>query len=176
MCDFFSAIATRDGRLFFTEEDSHETIIARAKLRDTDRHLRYWIRVEVTPVGNGWGPVRVDESEVPGWWGEDRAAREDTVLALANRVRAARAAYEAVQQQAWAAYLAVVQPALAAYEAVQQQALAAYEAVQQPALAAYDAVQQQAWAAYEAVQQQAWAAYVDSLYWILGYQRKREAR
>ena len=107
MCDFFSCIATRNGRLLFTEENSHEEIITRAKLRDTDRHLQHWIRVEVTPKGDGWGPVKVDESETPGWWIEDRAAHNDRVLQLAGRVRPAWDAYEAVRRPAWDAYEAV---------------------------------------------------------------------
>ena len=35
MCEFFSAVVTRDQRVLFCEEDSHEVLIARAGLRDT---------------------------------------------------------------------------------------------------------------------------------------------
>ncbi len=116
MCEFFSCIVTREGDLFFCEDHSHEEIIRRAKLRDTDAHVRHWVRVEVTPTMDGWGPVRVDESTVPAWWTEDAPAWEGKVLDLAGRV-----------QPAWAAYVAVRQPAYAAYEAVRQPAWAAYE-------------------------------------------------
>ena len=139
MCEFFSAIATRDGRLLFTEDNSHEVIIRRAGLRDTYAYVRHWVRGQVRPRGAGWGPVRVDETTVPAWWTDDRAAHEGRVLDLAGRVR-----------PAWEAYEAVERPAREAYEAVQRPAWEAYRAVQRPAREAYEAVRRSAWEAYEA--------------------------
>ena len=173
MCQFFSAIATRDGRLLFTEANHHETIIRRAKLRDTNAHVRHWVRVEVKPEGDGWGPVRVDETAVPAWWTEDAVAHEARVLALAARVRPARAAYKAVERPAWAAYRAVRDQAWD--KAVQREALTAYGALLGQARAAYEAVQGQALAAYKAVQDQAWAACVSALRSIDGYVPEAEA-
>lgn len=158
MCNFFSSIVTRDGRVLFCEEDSHEVIIERAGLRDTDTHVRHWVRVEVQPAGEGWGPVRVDETTTPSWWIEDAAAWEGKVLELAARVRPAWEAYDAVERQAWDAYLAVVRPARAAYEAVER-----------PAREAYDAVMRPAWGAYVAVMRPALEAYAAHLSSITGY-------
>jgi len=65
MCQFFSAIATRDGRLLFTEEDSHETIVYRAGLRDSALFLRHWVRIEQRPSATA---LTVDETSVPSWF------------------------------------------------------------------------------------------------------------
>jgi len=159
MCEFFSCVVTRKGDLFFCEDNSHEEIIDRAKLRDSDAHVRHWVRVEVTPQGDGWGPVRVDETTVPAWWHEDAPAWEGKVLDLAGRVRPAWEAYKAVERPAWEAYEAVRRPALEAYKAVERPALEAYEAVRRPALEAYEAVERPALEAYEAVERPAWEAY-----------------
>jgi len=185
MCQFFSALAFRDGSIRFSEDDSHEVIIQRLGLNDrADLFLRGWVRVEVLPDGAGWGRVRVDETSVPGWYEADRDEWAARIIGVADRVQSAMAAYEAIQQPAWAAYEAIVQSAMAAYKAIQQSAWAAYEAIEQPAWAAYEAIQQSAWAAYEAIeqpawaaykaiQQSAWAAYLDTIRTIEGYVPER---
>ena len=109
MCQFFSAIVTRDGRVLFYEEDSHETIVRRAGLRDDDLHLRGWVRVEAVPDAAGAFPsVRVDETSVPAWYAEDRAAWDDRVTQVAMRVRPALDAYDAIVREAWDAYLSAI--------------------------------------------------------------------
>ena len=115
MCQFFSAIACRDGRLLFCEDDSHEEIIRRAGLNDTRVSIRHWVRVEVRPIGEGWARVKVDETTEPAWWLEDAEAWRGRVVALAERVRPAWAAYDAAEASAWAAYAAAVEAARAAY-------------------------------------------------------------
>jgi hypothetical protein len=137
MCQFFSAILTRDGDVRFCEDNSHERILTRLGWPD-DRPLdtRGWVRVECVPPHEA---VRVDETSVPAWYDEDRPRYDGLVLDVAGRVAEAKAAYEAIQQPALAAYQAIQQPAYAAYQAIQQPAYAAYQAIQQPALAAYQA-------------------------------------
>ena len=105
MCQFFSGIVTRDGRCLFTEDDSHETIIARVHLRDTSTHLRHWVRVELVPAAEGWAPLRVDETSTPAWWDEDRPRWEALVQETASVVAPAWAAYQAAVAPAEAAYL-----------------------------------------------------------------------
>jgi hypothetical protein len=138
MCEFFSCLAFRDGAVRFCEDDSHETLISRLALDDTQAlPLRSWVRVEVSPVGERWGPVCVDEESTPGWWDEDRAAFEGRVLTVATRVRPAWAVYNAAVRSAWAVYNAAVRSARAVYNAAVQ-----------PAWAVYDAAVRSAWAAY----------------------------
>ena len=112
MCDFLSAIATRDGRLLFCEDDSHETIVRRAGLRDGDLHLRHWVRVEQRP---GDAALRVDEASTPGWW--DAAEWQPRLDALLARVRPVRAAYDEAMRTADAAYDEARRPAQAVYVA-----------------------------------------------------------
>ena len=111
MCQFFSALYTRDGAVRFCETDAHEDTVARLGWPD-DRPLetRGWVRVEALPAGEGWGPVWVDETSAPAWCDEDRAAHEGRILAVAARVRPAREAYEAVRRPAWDAYTAALRP------------------------------------------------------------------
>ena len=137
MCEFFSALLTRDHRVLFCEDASHETLIARAGFTDVDLHLRHWVRVEVRPDGDGWGALSVDETTTPTWY--DHVEDGDRVRAVADRVR-----------PHWAAYEAARAPAKAAYEAACATAWAAYEATRATALAAYEATRATAWAAYEA--------------------------
>ena len=146
MCQFFSALVTRDHRVLFCEDNSHETLIARAGLSDTQLHLRHWVRVEVRPDGDGWGAVHVDEITTPAWY--DQVEDGDRVIAVAERVRPAWAAYEANLAQANAAYDAARAPARAAYEATCATAEATYYANRAQANAAYDAAHAQAWATH----------------------------
>ena len=138
MCDFFSAIVTRDHRVLFTEKDSHETIIARAGLTDTLLHGRAWVRVELRPTAEGWGPLVVDETTIPGWW--DPVTDGDRVRVVADRVRglyatsyaaraAAHATSDATRTAAWATYEATVTAAWATYQAAWAAAQATYETV-----------------------------------------------
>ena len=94
MCNFLSAIVTRDNRILFCEDPSHETIIQRANLRDDNRHIRSWVRVECVP-GPDWAfpAVRVDETSVPAWYEDDRIALDDKVRQLALRVAPAEKLY-----------------------------------------------------------------------------------
>ena len=138
MCNFFTAIVTKDGRVLFTKQDSHETIVERAKLKDTTLLHRTWVRVEIQPKNGSWGPVTVDEQgSLPGWYEDDRAAFEDKVKETAEAVAPAKAAYNAARASAKAAYDAAVAPAEAAYHAAQASAYAAYDAALASAKAAY---------------------------------------
>jgi len=115
MCQFFSAIVTRQGTVRFCEDDSHETIIARLGFDDT-RPLatRGWIRVECVRPHDA---VRVDETSVPGWYAEDPARYDDAVIVVAMCVAQARAVCEATVAPAWAVCEATVAQARAVYEA-----------------------------------------------------------
>ena len=106
MCQFFSAIVTRQGDVRFCEDDSHETIINRLGLDDT-RSLatRGWIRVECVPPHDA---VRVDETSEPGWYAEDRPRFEDAVIAVACRCALLWAAYEAGRAPLEAAFEATL--------------------------------------------------------------------
>ena len=132
MCQFFSGIAFRNGDIKFTEEDHHTTLIERLGLDDSkDLFTRGWVRFEVLPQGDGWAPVRVDETSFPGWWDDDRVAFEDRVLAVATRVRpawAADAESARVRAAVWAANDRVTAAARAEYVRVGAAARAEYAA------------------------------------------------
>ena len=158
MCEFFSAIVTRDHRVLFTEEDSHETVIARAGLRDKALHGRAWVRVELRPDGpEGWQPVRVDEKTTPGWW--NPVTDGDRVRVVADRVRAVRATYHAACVAARAPYAAACAAALAPYHAAEAAALAPYAAALAAALAPYAAACAAARAPYDTAEAAALAPY-----------------
>jgi hypothetical protein len=86
MCNFFSCIATRDGRLLFSEDDSHEVIVNRANLRDNDAHIQHFVRLEIVPP---FDKVHVDEQSIPAWYASQRVGIEERAKALARRVQKA---------------------------------------------------------------------------------------
>ena len=103
MCQFFSCLVTRDHRVLFCEDDSHEELIKRAGFDDTkDVFLRSWVRVEVKPATAGWGWLTVDETSIPLWW--DEVEDTDRVLRTADAVRSAREVYTAAVRPAWEVY------------------------------------------------------------------------
>ena len=110
MCQFFSAIYTRQGNVYFTEEDSHETIISRLGMRDEDLFLRAWVRVEYVNDA-----LKLDEGSCPSWF--DRVEAEDKVKAVYEQVLSAWEAYKAATASAWEAYDAATAPAQEAYNA-----------------------------------------------------------
>ena len=176
MCQFFSGIAFRNGDIKFTEDDSHTTLIERVGLDDSrDLFTRGWVRFEVAPKGDGWEPVRVDETSVPGWWDADRVAFEDRVLAVATRVRPAQAEHKRVTAPARAEYDRVMAPARAEYDRVRAPARAEYDRVRAPARAEYDRVTAPAWAEYVRVMAAAQAEYIATIRTIDGYVPAKEA-
>ena len=84
MCNFLSAIFTRDGRLLCEPQytDSHSDLIAAfgIKERTTDAPVQQFVRLELTPPEpfgidlTKWRE-NVDEQEVPEWF--DKAMRFD---------------------------------------------------------------------------------------------------
>ena len=106
MCQFFSAIITRQGDVRFCEDASHETTITRLGLDDA-RPLatRGWVRVECVPPHEA---VRVDETSVPGWYAEDRARYDDAVIAVACRCAPLLATYEAGRASLLPTYVATL--------------------------------------------------------------------
>ena len=93
MCNFFSFTFHRDGRILFTEKDSHEEIIKRAGLRDGDVFLRDFVRGECKPP---FDAVTVDENgTLPAWFEERRAEFEERAMMLARVVAGHFERYEA---------------------------------------------------------------------------------
>ena len=148
MCQFFSAIVTRQGDVRFCEDTSHEMILARLGLDDT-RPLatRGWVRVECAPPHDA---VRVDETSEPGWYAEDRLRFEDAVMAVALRVAPLLATYEAGRAPLWATCEAGCASLWATYEAGCAPLLATYEAGRASLLATCEAGCASLWATCEA--------------------------
>ena len=134
MCQFLSAIATKDNRLLFTEDDSHETIITHASLIDDNRLLRGFVRLEQRSADN---LMIVDETAIPGWFEENREAWQARIFELYERVRPARDAYNAAVRSARDAYNAAVRPAQDTCDAAVHSARDAYDAAVRPARDAY---------------------------------------
>lgn len=84
MCNYFSCILTQDGRLLFTEDDSHSIIIERAGLDDSQVFLRSFVRLECEPpfVDVDWD----EDDTLPPWFAEDDETRDNRVRELARRV------------------------------------------------------------------------------------------
>jgi cytochrome c556 len=136
MCHFFSCIAMKDGRLLFTEDDSHEEIIRRAGLRDNDLSInRPFVRLEITPPFNR---VTVDEDNtLPEWWDSSEFTKK--AKQLAKKVGKVRAEYQTKLDAVRAEYQpkrdaveAEYQPKRDAVEAEYQTKLDAVEAEYQP--------------------------------------------
>ena len=91
MCNFKSAIVTRNGDIFsYDETDSHEVIITAVGFKDDGSLIasRSWVRVEFNPPKDSskitdsskW-VLKVDETSAPDWWDEIKAkVREDLWL------------------------------------------------------------------------------------------------
>ena len=132
MCEFFSCIVTRDGKLWFTEDNRHETIIDRKQLRDTET-CRHFVRLEVRPP---FATCRLDQSLSPSWFDENRLDYEDMAIDLAKRIAPAYEAYlkatapaeEVCQKAIDTAYEAYLKAIDTAYEARQKAIDTAYEA------------------------------------------------
>ena len=93
MCEFWSCILHRDGRvLHVLDEDSHEAIVQHYHLDDNKLADRDFIRIEITP-GNAlsrdradWG-YRVDEPRtLPDWYANDTRRWDAVVWAEWERV------------------------------------------------------------------------------------------
>ena len=96
MCNYqsFVVVRTFDGtapRILFCETDSHEEIVQRASLNDTDTHIRYFARVECLPP---FARVDIDEREVPAWYAENRAEIDARVIEIAKQRAPLDAEYE----------------------------------------------------------------------------------
>ena len=90
MCNFFSAIITKDDIIYDPQTDMHEDLIKKARLDDTTLRPDF-VRVEINPIDrdifnhdmNNW-QFKIDQDLLPVWWTKDflRIAKERTKQAL----------------------------------------------------------------------------------------------
>ena len=137
MCNFFSCLITRDGRILFTELDRHETIISRAGLRDN--YMANFVRLEVLPP---FTECTVDEREIPAWFEENAEEYKDRAVQLAVKVNGLKEECEKIQQSAWEEFKKIRQPAWEEYEKIVQSAWKKYDNIVQPALEEYEKIRQ----------------------------------
>ena len=88
MCNFWSCIITRDGKVISNKNNSsHDTLIEKGKLKDDKLIDRDFVRIEVTPIDivnkprdrSAW-KLKVDEQKtLPGWYTEKQAANEELI-------------------------------------------------------------------------------------------------
>ena len=109
MCQFLSIVITRDRRLLFTEEDSHETIIKRAGLQDFNTHLLHFVRIERVE-----DCTKVDETSTPGWF--TLADWQERIDELYARIAPARKRYEETCASARKVYSKTCAPAWKVYD------------------------------------------------------------
>ena len=77
MCNFFSAIITKDGIIYDPQTDAHEDLIKKAGLDDTTMKPDF-VRIEVNPKDSdifnhdldNW-QFKVDQDLLPDWWTDD---------------------------------------------------------------------------------------------------------
>ena len=93
MCEFFSCIATKDGKILFCEDDSHEETIKRANLKDNSHDF---VRIEYTPEMG----LRVDAQSIPEWYERSAHRIEDGVKKLYQNVAPAWEDYKKIEAQA----------------------------------------------------------------------------
>ena len=124
MCNFFSAIVTRDGRVLFCEEDSHETIIQRAGLRDDKLIDRDFVRIEI-PNGD-LAKYREDEiGTLPEWYNRDVV--RDKCKEILTLIMPYRKLYEEDVMPLWNLYKDIVKAAQKLYEDIMKSAQKLYE-------------------------------------------------
>ena len=133
MCEFFSCIVTKEGAVFFTEEDSHETIIDRLKIRDNGENF---VRIENTKE-NGY---KIDERIIPEWYERIAATIKHNVEKTFVKAASAWEEYEKVEAPAWEEYKKVKAPAWEEYEKVKASAREEYEKVKASAREEYENV------------------------------------
>ena len=126
MCKFFSCIALGDGTVWFTEDDSHETVIQRLHPKQE------YIRLEYSGE-----KIEIDEKTIPEWFERLSSKIEQRVQQLYTLIQPARADYEKIRQAAWADYLKIKQAARADYLKIEQPAWADYVKIKQAARADY---------------------------------------
>ena len=97
MCNFWSCILTRDGKVLWTKDSSsHDALIKQNKLNDSKLEDRDFVRLEITPPNNdvmnkkrGDWKYKVDEEEtLPDWYQNNTMAQEYLVWAEWARMNA----------------------------------------------------------------------------------------
>ena len=116
MCRFFSCIITRMGDILFTEKDSHEEIINRAKLDDTKINNRDFVRIECIPKENEWAYIVDEKDTLPKWYTKLEGFYKDEVKKLAGQVKPLRDEYNRQYQLLLDEYERQKQPLRDEYE------------------------------------------------------------
>ena len=145
MCEYFSCIVTKNGKIHWCEDDSHHVTIERLGIDDFITEL---VKIECVPneKGTRW-KYRVDENTFPEWF-ERMTGIERKVKKIAKQTFKLKQEYLKVQEQAWQEYEKVQEPAWQEYLKVQEPAWQEYWKVQEPARQEYNKVQGQAWQEY----------------------------
>ena len=184
MCEFFSCIVTKEGKVFFTEEDSHETIIDRLKIGDNGKNF---VRIEHTKEKG----YKIDEMTIPEWYerivtmikynvkktfAKVAPAREEYEKIEApareeyEKIKApAREEYEKIKAPAWEEYEKIKALAREEYEKIEAPALKEYEKIEASAREEYEKIKASALKEYEKIEAPAWEEYKNLLSKIKGY-------
>jgi hypothetical protein len=98
---------TREGGVLFTEEDSHETVIARSDFKDDHKQF---VRIEYNTDG-----YTIDERSIPEWYERMAATAERNVKNTFKLVKQFHADYDKIRGPALADYDKITDAALADY-------------------------------------------------------------
>ena len=163
MCNFFSAIVTKDDRILFCESDNHEEIISRAGLKDDRLIDRLFVRVEYTNRD-----FCVDEiGTLPDWFFESDV--EPRVKVIRAKILPAYEAYQKATATAYEAYQKAKAPAEEAYQKAKATAEEAYQKATATAYEAYQKAKATAYEAYQRAKATAEEAYIAAIKTIPGY-------
>ena len=162
MCNFFSAIITRDGRVLFTEEDSHEEAIKRSGLADD---LKHFVRVEY----NEECGYQIDERMIPGWYERIAAKAEQNAKAIFTKILPLHTEYDEIERSVWVKYDEIERSAWVEYDKIWQSAWEKYGKLVQPAREKYEKIEESAWEKYGKLVQPARVAYASRIKKIGGY-------
>jgi len=98
MCKYFSCIATKDGRVLWTEEDSHEEVITRSGLKDCNLENRDFVRIEVDD--GDMKNYKIDEQDtLPRWFEKRESEFYKKVESLLKKLAVAKPKCDAINKE-----------------------------------------------------------------------------
>ena len=162
MCDFFSCIATKDGQILFCEDDSHETIIERAKIKDDGGNF---VRIEYTDEKG----MKVDQAGIPEWYERCCVSIEMRTRKIYKIIAPALEDYEKIIAHAREDYEKIIAHAREDYEKTEAPAREDYKKIEAPALEDYKKIKAHAREDYDKIEAHAWKNYKSQLQKVEGY-------
>ena len=148
MCKFFSCIVTKDGKVFFSEEDSHETIINRLGISDNGENF---VRVEYSQNSIGEYEYCLDVQTIPEWYERIAIKVKLDIKQIFQKVKPAWEDYEKIRTPAQENYEKIEAPAREDYEKIKASAQENYKKIITPVWEDYEKIRTPARENYEKI-------------------------